>query len=194
MNFLGHIYLAGNDESLIIGNFIADFVKGKAYRKYPKDIQHGIQMHRQIDHFTDNHASFLKSNRRLFTKYRHYAGVITDIFFDHYLAKNWGEYHHTPLNEFAAQFYSLVYENYDDLPERVQYMFYYMRTHNWLYNYQYLDGISRTLQGLSRRTAFDSGMERAIEDLRQDYSWHEGNFKTFFRDIKSEFRPVTSQS
>ena len=55
MNYLAHVYLSGANEALIIDNFIADHVKGKAYLDYSKTIQKGILLHRKIDHFTDQH-------------------------------------------------------------------------------------------------------------------------------------------
>ena len=84
MNFLAHIYLSGEDTPLMIGNFIGDFVKGNEYKNFPADIQNGVLLHREIDSYTDSHEIVLESKKRLREKYRHYSGVITDIFYDHY--------------------------------------------------------------------------------------------------------------
>ena len=88
MNLLAHFYLAGNDIPLQIGNFIADFVKGKQINDFDKKVQEGIILHRAIDHFTDTHEIVKQSKQRLFPTYRHYAAVIMDIAYDHFLAKN----------------------------------------------------------------------------------------------------------
>ncbi len=96
MNFLAHLYLSGNDEQLMIGNFIADSVKGSSYKNFPDGIKRGILLHRAIDFYSDNHSVFLKSVERLRPNYHKYAGVIVDIFFDHFLAKNWKEYSENP--------------------------------------------------------------------------------------------------
>jgi acyl carrier protein phosphodiesterase len=55
MNVLAHIYLSGDSEQIIIGNYIGDYVKGREYLKYPELIRKGIILHRHIDAFTDNH-------------------------------------------------------------------------------------------------------------------------------------------
>ena len=89
MNYLAHIYLSGEDDFVKIGNFIADGIKGRKYKLYPGKIQIGILLHRKIDWFSDNDDIFKKSKRRLDKKYGHYKGVIIDIFYDHFLAKNW---------------------------------------------------------------------------------------------------------
>lgn len=87
MNFLAHIYLSGDNEMVTIGNFIADGVRGKQYKKFPKDIQIGILLHRQIDTFTDAHPIVRQSTKRLHKNYSHYSGVIVDILYDHFWLK-----------------------------------------------------------------------------------------------------------
>jgi len=66
MNYLAHIYLSGNDDFLKLGNFIADEIKGKSYKEFPKDIQKGIILHRAIDDFTDHHPLVSKGAHRFF--------------------------------------------------------------------------------------------------------------------------------
>lgn len=88
MNFLAHIYLSGNNDLIKIGNFMADGIRGNDYNQFPNEIKKGILLHRQIDTFTDSHAIYRKSKHRLHEKYGHYSGVIMDILYDHFLAKN----------------------------------------------------------------------------------------------------------
>ena len=104
MNFLAHLYLSGDNEQIIVGNFIGDFVKGRnALQTFDPTIALGIELHRAIDQFTDTHPVVRSSKDRLRPKYRHYAGVIVDIFYDHFLARKWNDYHKTPLPEFAQR-------------------------------------------------------------------------------------------
>jgi len=109
MNFLAHIYLSGNNEMVTIGNFIADGIRGKKYSIYPKDIQTGILLHRQIDTFTDAHKTVRESTKRLHKNYGHYSGVIVDILYDHFLAKNWNHYSKTPLADYVDDFYDTLH-------------------------------------------------------------------------------------
>lgn len=185
MNFLAHIYLSGNDTPLMIGNFIGDFVKGNNYKNFPMEIQNGILLHREIDSFTDSHEVVLESKKRLREKYRHYSGVITDIFYDHFLANNWSNYHHHELESFTHQFYDTMDVNRPHLPDNVNYMLYHMKRDNWLYHYSTLEGIGKALYGISRRTKFDSKMDESIKDLERDYEFYQDEFDRFFPDLES---------
>ncbi len=185
MNFLAHIYLSGEDTSLMIGNFIGDFVKGNDYKRYPAEVQNGILLHREIDSYTDSHEVVLESKIRLREKYRHYSGVITDIFYDHFLANNWSQYHETDLKQFTHQFYDTMEDQRPNLPDNVNYVLFHMKRDNWLYQYRTLEGIGKALYGLSRRTKFNSKMDESIKDLERDYELYEDEFYRFFPDLES---------
>lgn len=184
MNFLAHLYLSGSNEKIMIGNFIGDFVKGKAFELYDKDIQRGILLHRHIDDFTDHHPIVTESKKRLREKYRHYAGVIVDMFYDHFLASNWADYHSITLDEYAKNIYGMLLSFQPQLPKGAKYMLPFMIEHNWLLNYANKTGIHNALAGMARRTKFVSHMEEAINDLSLHYSDFEGEFKAFFPDVE----------
>lgn len=183
MNFLAHIYLSGHDELVTIGNFMADSIKGKAYKTYPKVVQTGILLHRQIDTFTDTHKTFKQSTKRLHPKYSHYSGVIVDIFYDHFLAKNWNLYCEKTLKNYVAEFYSTLEKHSDILPDKVQKMLPHMIADNWLLNYASTDGISRVLTGMNRRTQNRSGMHQAVVELDLYYEEFESEFSSFFIEL-----------
>ena len=183
MNFLAHIYLSGDNRLITIGNFIADGIKGKDYKKYPKDIQIGILLHRQIDSYTDAHETVRKSTKRLHEKYGHYSGVIVDILYDHFLAKNWNKYSDVPLSEYVEDFYLSLEEHFGILPLRIQKMMPYMIADNWLLSYASLEGISKVLNGMNRRTKNVSGMNEAINDLEIFYNEFENEFTHFFDEL-----------
>lgn len=183
MNYLAHIYLSGDNHDLMVGNFIADAVKGRQLDKYQQSIQQGIQLHREIDSYTDTHEITRKSKARLFGRYSHYAAVIVDIFYDHYLAVDWATYHDEDLEKYTQKVYSVL-NNYETiLPEKIKYMLQYMVPQNWLLNYGNLEGIERVLRGMSRRTTFDSGMDLAIEDLNLYYQEFKDDFEAFFPEL-----------
>ncbi|MFD1096373.1 acyl carrier protein phosphodiesterase [Salegentibacter chungangensis] len=184
MNYLAHIYLSGEDDELKIGNFIADSVKGKEYLDFPERIAQGIVLHRAIDDFTDSHPVFKKSTGRLFNKYGHYSRVIVDILYDHFLAANWDKYSETPLEVYSEEFYDLLNENSEILPERVQYFLPFMVRDNWLLSYASIEGIGRILNQMSRRTEFKSRMNLATEDLKLYYSEFEDDFFRFFGELQ----------
>ena len=113
MNFLAHIYLSKENTDLMLGNFLGDFVRGNKYKDYNPTIQKGILIHRQIDTFTDANETVRISKRRLHERYGHYDGIIIDLFYDHFLAKNWSTYSEIPLDVYAQHFYKLLHDNYD---------------------------------------------------------------------------------
>lgn len=191
MNFLAHLYLSGHDEQIMVGNFMGDFVRGRnIYNQFPKHVALGIELHREIDEYTDNHAVVLESKIRLRPKYRHYAPVIVDMFYDHFLARNWSHYHAVPLPDYAQFCYRTLQKFETILPAQVQYLMPYMVEGNWLLAYAKPEGIHRALSGMARRTPYDSKMDEAIRDLKAHYTDFHREFVAFFPDLQkmsSEF-------
>ena len=183
MNFLAHLYLSPANEEIILGNFIADAVKGKMFETYAPGIQTGILLHRQIDQYTDQHPIFIKSRERLYPKYRRYSGVIIDIYYDHFLAKYWDEYHEENLKEFVSKAYHLLIHNFKLLPPRSKRILPFMITQNWLANYSNFKDLKRVFGGMSRRTSNNSRMDEAIEELKINYSDFEAEFRQFMPEI-----------
>lgn len=186
MNFLAHLYLSGDDPARKVGNFIGDFVKGRDLAsRFEPGIVAGIGLHRAIDHFTDTHATVKQSKKRLQPTYRHYSGVIVDVFYDHFLARHWSHFSSEPLDRFAQQAYRELLDHQAVLPEDVKHMLPYMMTGNWLLNYQHVEGIDRALTGMSRRTTFVSHMQHATADLQEHYTAFESEFHRFFPELKA---------
>lgn len=185
MNFLAHLYLSGPYPKIKVGNFIADFVKGPKFAdRFESGIAKGIELHREIDHFTDHHEVVQQSKNRLRPKYRHYSGVIVDVFYDHILARNWSSYSSDTLASFASNSYSILEQHESILPEEANGMMPYMVQGNWLLNYQSVEGIHRALSGMSRRTTFKSKMEEASIDLKNHYHDFEAEFNKFFPELR----------
>lgn len=183
MNFLAHIYLSFDDDAITIGNFIADSIRANKFNHLPKRVQKGIQLHREIDTYTDAHAIPKMSSKKLHKNYGHYSRVIVDIFYDHFLAKNWTQYSEVALDVYVDNFYDLLEENYEILPIGVKRMMPYMIADNWLFNYSNLKGIGSVLNGMNRRTKNKSKMNFAIIDLEEHYSAFEKEFTAFFEEL-----------
>ena len=183
MNFLAHIYLSGDNDLIKIGNFMADGIRGKHFESYPLEIQKGIILHRAIDTFTDAHPIFRQSTKKLHEKYHHYAGVIVDVFYDHFLAKNWNTYSDEKLEEFVERFYQSLHNNPDILSDRTKGMMPYMIEHNWLVSYQTVEGINRILTQMDQRTKNESKMRFASHELSEFYLEFEKEFTDFFEEL-----------
>ncbi len=183
MNFLAHIYLSFDDDEIVLGNFMADSIRANKYKHLPERVQEGIFLHREIDTFTDTHPIPKKSSKKLHKNYGHYSRVIVDIYYDHFLAKNWETYSNEPLAVFVARFYDLLADNYGILPAGVKRMMPYMISDNWLLNYANLEGIGKVLNGMNRRTKNKSRMNFAIMDLEEHYDAFEAEFNAFFEEL-----------
>ena len=185
MNYLAHIFLSGGQPDIMIGNFIADSIKGSKYSSYPPEIQKGILLHRQIDTTTDAHPAFRQSTKRLHKNYGHYSGIIVDIFYDHFLAKNWSEYSDIPLADYIQSFYKLLRDNFEILPANIQKIAPIMMEGNWLLIYAELEGIDRVLAGMNRRTKNRSGMDKAGQELKEFYTLFEADFRLVIKDLQT---------
>jgi acyl carrier protein phosphodiesterase len=185
MNFLAHLYLSADDPEIQLGNFIGDFVRGRDLSsRFSPGIVKGISLHREIDEFTDRHPIVKLSKDRLRPKYRHYAPVIIDMFYDHFLATNWRLYHTQRLPDFAAACYDQLVKNEAILPAQVKWMLPHMMRGNWLVNYGKVEGIQQALSGMARRSKFDSKMNEATAELQQFYNDFDQEFQSFFPLLK----------
>jgi acyl carrier protein phosphodiesterase len=185
MNYLAHIFLSGDNDLLKIGNFMADGIRGNDYLNFPEEVKNGIILHRHIDTFTDAHPIYRKSKHRLHEKYGHYAGVIMDILYDHFLAKNWSVYSDEKLEDYAANFYRLLENNYNILSEKAKEILPYMTERNWLVSYATIAGIEIILFQMDYRTKHRANMQEAVVELQEFYSEFEQEFTLFFEELRA---------
>ncbi len=183
MNYLAHLYLSGEDEKIVVGNFIGDYVKGKKYLNYPAEIQKGILLHRNIDSFTDGHLKFREAKKLFRPDFGLYSGVVVDLFFDHLLAKNWYSYSNLPLRDFTKWVHAVLLSNYRHLPARVKGFLPWLIQNRRLESYAQKSGISRSLEAMSRYTSLPGKTERAIEILTEQFMFLEHNFSGFMQDV-----------
>ena len=167
---------------------MADSVRGNSYLNYPEEIKKGILLHRYIDTFTDAHPIYRKSKHRLHQKYGHYSGVIMDIVYDHYLAKNWANYSDQKLEHYADNFYKLLQDNYDILTDKTKGMLPYLMTGNWLVSYATLAGLEIILFQMDYRTKHRAHMQEAMVELAQFYTEFEDEFRLFFEELEQHCR------
>jgi acyl carrier protein phosphodiesterase len=175
--------LSGGNEEIIVGNFMGDYVKGKNYLLFPEQVKKGILIHRDIDSFTDMHEVTRRSKQRLSSKYHKYAGIIIDIFYDHFLASLWSSYSNLPLNEFVSRTYDLLKRNYKVLPDSIKRWFPTFLENNWMMAYTNVEGIELVLERMSANTSLPDHSAFAVEVLRNQYSIFMEDFLEFFPTI-----------
>jgi acyl carrier protein phosphodiesterase len=193
MNFLAHIHLSGTNDQIKIGNFMADGIRGKQFLNFPVEIQKGILLHRAIDTFTDAHPLFRKSTKRLHSRYHHYAGVIVDLYYDHFLAKKWSEYNDEKLEDYVARFYQTLVAHSEILTAKTQHLLPYMIEQNWLVSYQSISGLEHILKQMDNRTKNQSKMRYASEELIANYDAFEEEFSLFYEELQEFSKNKLSQ-
>ncbi|MFT3931988.1 MAG: ACP phosphodiesterase [Chitinophagaceae bacterium] len=185
MNYLAHAYLSFNNPETVVGNLISDFVKGKKKFDFSIGIQKGIQLHRAIDDFTDNHPATKEAKEIFRPQYRLYAGAFVDVVYDHYLATDTNEFSPESLLNFSLKVYEQLTPFLPTLPENFQQIFPYMRQHNWLNNYQYNWAIERSMKGLVRRATYISEADTAFFLFESNYQHLKDCYQHFFPALKS---------
>lgn len=183
MNFLAHTYLSGCNEEIIVGNFMGDYVKGKNYNQFPELVRKGILIHRDIDTYTDMHPITRRSKLRISPRYHKYAGIIIDIFYDHFLASLWDDFSSLSLQEFVNRTYDLLKRNYKVLPEAIKRWFPTFLENNWMMAYQSVEGIELVLERMAANTSLPNHAGYAVEVLSERYDSFKSDFLEFFPSI-----------
>lgn len=183
VNYLAHAYLSFGDPEVLTGNMISDFVKGRKKFDYPPRILAGINLHRSIDEFTDDHPVNKEVQKILKPAYGLYSGAFVDVIYDHFVALE------IKSAVYDFERYTLdVYENIgrfgNILPFTFNNIFPYMKQHNWLFNYQFTWGIEKSIQGLVHRAAYLSDSQTAFQLFTDRYAEFNDAFQLFFPSLK----------
>jgi acyl carrier protein phosphodiesterase len=181
MNYLAHLFLAGDSAESLIGNLAGDFVKGPV--RGSDGISEGIRQHRRIDGFTDTHPSVAAFRRVLIPDHGHYARVISDVFFDHFLAVRWSDYTDEDFDAFLQRIYSTIDPHAAELPGMLPFVYPRMRDGQWLRSYRDIEGIRIALTNMSRRLSRRPHLETATHHLVDSRTELEHRFHAFFPDV-----------
>ena len=165
MNYLAHAFLSFGHPEITVGNLISDYVKGKKQFDFSPGIQQGIRLHRAIDTFTDQHPATLEAKKIFHPHYRLYSGAFVDVVYDHFLASDNKEFTDESLKKFTEQIFVSVDPYSGDFPEKFAGMYPYMKSQNWLYNYQFRWGLEKSFGGLVRRAAYIRGKRNRFSAL-----------------------------
>jgi acyl carrier protein phosphodiesterase len=195
LNYLAHAFLSFNDEKILVGNLLGDFVKGrKQLEKLPLEIQQGIILHRKIDAFTDSHKMVKQSIKRLKPTQKRYASVVSDIFYDYFLSKNWKKYTSLEIQIFANQTYLHLEGNYEFMSERPLSVYKKMIAANWLVDYGSYENIDFVMGKLSNRIKNPTNLHQAVNDLKTHEIGLNEDFIQFFPELmtfaKKEYEKI----
>jgi acyl carrier protein phosphodiesterase len=183
MNHLAHLFLAGTTAESLIGNLAGDFVKGPLGDRFPPAVREGIVQHRRIDAFTDAHPAVAAFRRVLTPEHGHYARVIADMFFDHFLACRFDELGGEPLESFLTRTFATIDTRIELMPDRLRAIYPHMRDGRWFASYRELAGIEGALANISRRFTRAPRLEAATRHLVDSRVELERRFDDFFPDL-----------
>ena len=184
MNYLGHLYLSPPHEDDLLGSLMGDFVKGPIMDRFPPAIARAIRLHRRLDTFTDAHPVVALSKSRISPARRRYAGIMIDVFYDHFLALRWPDFHDARLDVFTAQVYEILERRHDDLPQPLQRVAPSMRRWDWFGSYAQVESIYGALNRIGQRLRRENTLHDSADELLQHYSDLESDFRRFLPDAR----------
>lgn len=185
MNFLAHAYLSFGNSNTLVGNMIADLVKGKQIDSYSEPIRKGIHIHRQIDDFTDRHPITHQTAEVFRSSAGKYAGAFLDVAYDHFLAVDASNTPEEGWHAFSEQSYRQIEQYADILPSKFCTMFMYMRNEDWLYNYRYKWMIERSFDRLKSRASYLDDEAPVFKDFEEHYTEIKNSYESFFPELKT---------
>jgi acyl carrier protein phosphodiesterase len=194
MNHLAHLFLAADTPESLLGNLSGDFVKGPLGVRFPAAVRDGIVEHRKIDEFTDTHPVAAAFRRVIVAEQGHYARVIADMFFDHFLASNWRDYSEETLESFLERVFSKLDPLIPMMPEPLQLVYPRMRDGRWLLSYREIGGIRTALSNMSYRFSRRPRLETAVHLLKDERSTLERHFQNFFPQVMAYAKALRSRT
>jgi acyl carrier protein phosphodiesterase len=191
MNILIHLFFSQNDENVIIGNFIADYIRGLDRLKiYSPKIQSGIKLHQWIDNYSDKNIIVKKSISLFSPSLKHYAPVAVDVIYDHFMSNNWEKFSNKSLHNTISDFYLILKNNYNILPSRAKKAVDHMISNNWLMMYKDIAGLKHIFEWMDSRASFNSNLTNSIEILLKNYLEIENDFHTFMSQMIIDFEKI----
>ena len=182
MNYLAHLYFSGKNEEILLGNFIADFLKNRDLHRYGPGVLKGIYLHREIDAFTDQHPIFKNGNKRLHKIHRKYAGVVNDILYDHLLFLNWGQITDEHFTDFETRIYDSLTNHLSLVPKKKQHVVASMIDQKWLRQYTTIQGMRDVFRRMQHRVPKDANFTDAMDTFLASKAFFLRDFDQFFPD------------
>lgn len=187
MNFLAHLYLAEPTPASLIGNLLPDLTTGPTGPDLHPDVLIGAANHKRVDAYTDTHPIFARTRARFRDHHGRYSGILTDLFYDHALARHWDRYHPQPLNVFIDRVHTAFADHTDLMPEPMRPVISRLIDQNWLRCYATPEGMATVLGMMSKR--FSQRLRRpvnlatAVQDLPAIDQALQADFTEFFPQL-----------
>ena len=185
MNFLAHILLSGSRPDMQMGGFLGDFVKGPLRGGFPAEIEAGIQLHRNIDAYTDSLPALRALRALLPREWRRYHGILTDILYDHFLAQYWDAYHSEPIDRFCARFYQTAAQRQHLLPDHARRLGLLGLREPWLQGYAQRSAIAQVLTRTGSRLRRPVPLQDALLHIEPQLAHYRETFEFVFPTLQT---------
>ena len=185
MNFLGHSLISleideNTNKKTLYANFTGDYYKGLVDRiELPEDQKEGIRLHRIIDKISDRKENSL--NELLTDKFGIFKGIVSDMFIDHFLSKNFNQLFNKDIEIIEKRILDEVEKNRNIFPKDFDRMFKWLNDRNVMSNYKDIDFLERAFEGLARNIRKGEILNLATTELKKNYNlFEEKSINEFF--------------
>ena len=190
MNFLAHSLISleideKENKKTLYANFAGDFYKGLVEKiELPDELKEGVVLHRIIDKISDRNENFL--NELLTEKFGIFKGIVSDMYIDHFLSKNFDSLFNDNLNNIENKILYNIKINEKFFPDNFKRTFQWLKSEKVMSSYQNIDFLKRAFYGISQRVRKGEILKSAIIELQKNYNlFEEKAIKEFFY-VKSE--------
>ncbi|WP_370546681.1 ACP phosphodiesterase [Edwardsiella tarda] len=189
MNFLAHLHLAALADSSLLGNLLADFVRGDPQPYYDGEVCAGIRMHRRIDRITDGLPQVRAARTAFSDACRRVAPITLDIVWDHFLARHWTRLEpQQALDHFVAHAARTILPQLEGTPESFQRLNHHLWQERWLLRYAELPFLARVLNGMAQRRPRLAALSDSFNDIERNYAQLERQFWDFYPQMMQQAR------
>ena len=190
MNFLGHSLISleidkNINKETLYGNFTGDFYKGLVERiEISENLKEGIILHRIIDKTSDRKENLL--NELLAEKFGIFKGIVSDMFIDHFLSKNFNNLFNKNINDIERKILDKIKEKKNIFPKDFERTFNWLSDRNVMLNYKDIDFLERAFQGLAKNIRRGEILNLAVSELKKNYNLFEEKSINEFFYVKNE--------
>lgn len=189
MNYLAHFHLSDGDDELLLGALLGDFVKGPLSGQRNLRLEQGIMLHRNIDAFTDRHPGLREAHQLFSPEYRRYAGIMTDVAFDHFLNRHWQTFHSQPLPQFSRRIYQLLAQN-RHLTGAARRQAEVLIRHQVFEQYRHWRTVAVALEKIGLRIRRDNPLASAADEMQHHYASLEDYFLDFYPQLQQHVKQL----
>jgi acyl carrier protein phosphodiesterase len=191
MNYLAHLYLSDEDPFCRLGNLMGDFVKGPlAQCDYPDRILEGVRQHRAVDTLALGHTAVRRSKGRLDDRFGHTKGILIDIFYDHFLSRNWESWGLGSLRDFAEAAYRLLHGYRHILPHKFRPVARRIIRYDWLAAYRKPETIRFVLERMAGRLTRPNLLAQGHRELARCGKGLESDCRVFLASAAGILSPA----